>query len=525
MRTSLNRRDYCSYQFSGGEGLLVLGGILGGILLTAWTFYDSLWAVPALCVPGYLLLRYIRRQKLEGRRRELTVEFKECILSVSASLQAGYAVENAFLESREDMRNLFGEESMIYEELEVLRRGLIINITLEEQLADLGERSGIEEIRQFAGMLAIAKRGGGNLPEMIRTSAELISQKVETRQEIDVVLAGKKMEQNMMRLMPFGIVWYVGSTNPGYFQPMYHNPEGVCIMSLCLAVYFGALALGEKVFGRIERELSGKLPDVKLPGLAGMGEEGRLLRLGSAVYRLVDKRFPRRPGKLRVRRYLELLCPEEEKEALLERYFGGKLGMSLLVLGAGGLLGMLAFLKKRGEGGGELCLLLWGLSAVTGVLIYFLLDKDLEKQVEKRRSLLRLGYPELLHHLALYLVSGLPIRSAFGRLGEDYELARIAYRELQTGCSEAVAYEHFGKRAGLPEYVKLGALLSQNIKKGSGNLIARLKEEAGDMMERRIQNGKRLGEEAAAKLLIPMVMILAVVMVMIMVPAFSMMGI
>ena len=159
------------------------------------------------------------------------------------------------------------------------------------------------------------------------------------------------------------------------------------------------------------------------------------------------------------------------------------------------------------------------------MLIYFLLDKDLETQVEKRRSLLRLGYPELLHHLALYLVSGLPIRSAFGRLGEDYELARIAYRELQTGCSEAVAYEHFGKRAGLPEYVKLGALLSQNIKKGSGNLIARLKEEAGDMMERRIQNGKRLGEEAAAKLLIPMVMILAVVMVMIMVPAFSMMGI
>ena len=43
--------------------------------------------------------------------------------------------------------------------------------------------------------------------------------------------------------------------------------------------------------------------------------------------------------------------------------------------------------------------------------------------------------------------------------------------------------------------------------------------------ESRIQSGKRLGEEAGTKLLIPMVMMLAIVMLIIMVPAFSMMGV
>ena len=95
---------------------------------------------------------------------------------------------------------------------------------------------------------------------------------------------------------------------------------------------------------------------------------------------------------------------------------------------------------------------------------------------------------------------------------------------MQAGQSELIAYEHFGKRAGPREYVKLSTLLCQNLKKGSATLLARLEEEALLSAESRIQSGKKLGEEAETKLLIPMVLLLATVMLMIMVPAFSMMG-
>ena len=61
----------------------------------------------------------------------------------------------------------------------------------------------------------------------------------------------------------------------------------------------------------------------------------------------------------------------------------------------------------------------------------------------------------------------------------------------------------------------------QNLKRGNSALLERLREEADKAWEEQLQQGRRMGEEAGTKLLVPMVMMLAVVMVMIMVPAFS----
>ena len=66
--------------------------------------------------------------------------------------------------------------------------------------------------------------------------------------------------------------------------------------------------------------------------------------------------------------------------------------------------------------------------------------------------------------------------------------------------------------------------MTQNLKKGSASLLPRLHEEAERALMQRIQAGRKLGEEASTKLLIPMVMMLGVVMVMVMLPAFTAMG-
>ena len=79
----------------------------------------------------------------------LESQFREAIRGVDTALKAGYSVENAFVQSGKDMERQFGKESFIHEELEAIRRGLVINITLEEMLADLAERSGSEAIEDF----------------------------------------------------------------------------------------------------------------------------------------------------------------------------------------------------------------------------------------------------------------------------------------------------------------------------------------------------------------------------------------
>ena len=164
-------------------------------------------------------------------------------------------MENAFLESREDIRLLFGERSAMYGELELIRRGMIVNITLEELIGDLAERSGCEEIQQFSTILSVAKRGGGNVSQIIRNTAELISDKVETTQEMMTLLQGRRLEQRVMEVMPFAISFYIGVTYPGYFASLYHNITGYIIMTACLAIYLCAYIVGEKIMERIGESL------------------------------------------------------------------------------------------------------------------------------------------------------------------------------------------------------------------------------------------------------------------------------
>ena len=174
------------------------------------------------------------------------------------------------------------------------------------------------------------------------------------------------------------------------------------------------------------------------------------------------------------------------------------------------------------------------LTIMTAVSVYVMSDQDLHKQQEQRKKRMQKDYPDIVHKLVLYIGAGMTTRGAFQKIAGDYEQKKgekdlrpayeemlYACRELRSGVSEASAYEHFGKRTGLQEYVRLSTLLTQNLKKGNSALLERLRAEADRAGEERLQNCKRLGEEAGTKLLVPMVLMLLVVMVMIMIPAFS----
>jgi len=247
VETSLKLQDYHKYCWKRGEriGAVVLCTGVTGIL--AFFFYQSIWAMLPLSVVGIWVYFKIGRDKAEKEREELGIQFRECILSVAASLQAGYSVENAFLESRQDMVLMYGEEGTVCRELNIIRRGLAINISLEELLMDMAKRSGCEDIGQFAQIFALAKRNGGNMAEIIRSSANQIGKQIELRQEIQMLLGGKRMELAIMEIMPFGILLYVNMGNPGYFDILYHNLAGAAIMTGCLAVYLGAYFLGEHI--------------------------------------------------------------------------------------------------------------------------------------------------------------------------------------------------------------------------------------------------------------------------------------
>ena len=70
------------------------------------------------------------------------------------------------------------------------------------------------------------------------------------------------------------------------------------------------------------------------------------------------------------------------------------------------------------------------------------------------------------------------------------------------------------------KYKTFSTLLIQNLQKGSRRMADILEQEALEAWDERKRKARGLGEAAATKLLVPMVMMLAVVMAIIMIPAF-----
>lgn len=54
--------------------------------------------------------------------------------------------------------------------------------------------------------------------------------KLDTEKEIAVMIA-EKAKARLMEVIPFFIILYIGLTNQGFFDPLYHNLSGIFIMS------------------------------------------------------------------------------------------------------------------------------------------------------------------------------------------------------------------------------------------------------------------------------------------------------
>lgn len=239
--------DYSTYSFRKKELIFYMFLGIGQVLILSKCFYDSMFASFLFLPFVYLYLEKKRSTLCNKRKKQLEQEFRDVILSVLANIQAGYSVENAFHESYQDIVMLYGTESDMACELRLLRQKLRINQPIEETLQNLGDRTGIADIQDFAEVFRIAKRTGGDLKEMISNTAWILRDKQEVRREIDTLLTQKELELKIMRYIPFVLIGYLSLTSRGYFDVLYHNLFGVLVMTGCLAVYLLAVYLAENI--------------------------------------------------------------------------------------------------------------------------------------------------------------------------------------------------------------------------------------------------------------------------------------
>lgn len=239
--------DFAKYHFTWKEWFLYGGG--GGcfISLLGKLFYGTVFAAVFLTPMLVLFLLQKKGELKRKRQQELQMQFKDCLISISASLITGYSIENALKQAESEMEKLYGKNGYITVELVRINREIHLNIPAEEAFRRCGARTGLEEIQLFSEVFQVAKQSGGDLVEIIKKTAGRISEKIEVKREMLTLISGKKMEQRLLTLVPIGVIMYIEVSSPGYFSGMYGTPSGILIMTVCLIMYFVSWIMGERL--------------------------------------------------------------------------------------------------------------------------------------------------------------------------------------------------------------------------------------------------------------------------------------
>lgn len=240
-------RNYNEYKYSGLEifSYILRYEIFVGLI--GLVFYKSFIAAILLNPLIYFLLKKKKDELIKKRKEVLLLQFKDAIISIKGALNAGYSIEKALRETLKDLGLIYQADSLIVKEFVYMNNLVEVNQTVENVISDFANRSQIEEIKNFADVMILAKRTGGNLINIIENTTNNISEKIELHRDMRTLFAAKLYESKIMKFMPFAIIIYLNIFSSDYLESLYRNPLGVIFMTFLLIIYFLATKWLEKI--------------------------------------------------------------------------------------------------------------------------------------------------------------------------------------------------------------------------------------------------------------------------------------
>lgn len=219
-------------------------GITGIIIFLFYrSFVGAIW-FPVVC---FFEWKRTRKEEKERKQKRLQEEFLHGIRVLNNALQAGLSMENAWIEVEKEIRLLFGDKAELYLELKAMNQQVAHNMPIETLFLEFAYRSQLEDLIQFAELMEFGKRSGSNWRRIIDGTVSRIVEQEEAKKEIEVMVAEKRLEQQVMNLMPLGLLVFLQVSAWDYMAVLYHNWFGIICMTLMLLGYIGAILLSRKI--------------------------------------------------------------------------------------------------------------------------------------------------------------------------------------------------------------------------------------------------------------------------------------
>jgi len=243
-----------------------------------------------------------------------------------------------------------------------------------------------------------------------------------------------------------------------------------------------------------------------------------LYSMGYVILEKVGYQYKKRFDR-KLRSSLSILYEEKYVDYYLRVIYSQSITLAMLVYMFGFIL----------YGLSQELLILFICILMTALTVYYFLTLA-ETKINKRSDELLSDFSEIVSKLALLINAGMIMREAWQEVayasdGIIYDEMRRACDDMQNGVSEAEALRRFGVRCIIPEIKKFSSTIIQGIEKGNRELTIMLQTQSDEVWGMKQQRVKRAGAKANTKLMIPMFIMFTGVLVMIVVPIFTNLGI
>ena len=189
----------------------------------------------------------IRKKQLKNKRRlQLTKQFRGLLEALAVSLSSGMNMSDALNSSYHDLKLEYTEDAYIVLEIKEMLSGLENNIPIEDMMMALGERSEIDDIRNFGVVFSLCYRAGGNLKDIVRRTNSIMSEKMEIAEEIETSLASNKTQFTAMMCIPVVMVLLLRMMSSS-FAASFSTAAGVMAITVAIGIFIIAFRIGQKI--------------------------------------------------------------------------------------------------------------------------------------------------------------------------------------------------------------------------------------------------------------------------------------
>ncbi len=173
-----------------GAKVLLPVGLVALVYFTGLYHHSPVFILAFAAIGGYLLPEFWLTARVRNRQQQLRLSLPDCLDLLVVCVEAGLALDQSFMRVTQELRIVHRE---LCEELDLVNAEIRIGRTRIEALRQLGDRTGVDDIKSLVAMLVQTDRFGTSVAQSLRVHSDELRTKRRQRAEELAAKATVKM--------------------------------------------------------------------------------------------------------------------------------------------------------------------------------------------------------------------------------------------------------------------------------------------------------------------------------------------